>query len=234
VTIILDNQEKMMKKLIILCVFCLVLTIAAGCAFDELWKDLGGKSTTASAQGSGFTFNTSVGSDGAISPRLDFGTIYSKIFNHKLGDGDMMSLRISKSTLPYGSSSVGELNWDYAAKTRLKKTKIETHADGSITIEIDGLEVVDTESVAKYFEKTLSKQIDAMDLPAQARAFETLTKIREIAASDKEVNTRFNELANMTDKSLDALTAGEDPIDNRMIADEKMFRVLQKKLTSDK
>ena len=176
--------------------------------------------------GTGFKFTSSVDpSTGAVSPTLDFGSIYTYVFNHNPKDGDNMHLRVVKSTLPYGASGVGELNFDYASPARLKKSTIDFKVDGSFVITIDGIEVADVEPASKYAH-TIADTIIIMTPSAKAKAFETFTKLRAIASTQEDIKDRFLQLESMSDVALGAIIPGADPVDNRLVADEIFYRAL--------
>ncbi|MDD5598559.1 MAG: hypothetical protein PHV82_11495 [Victivallaceae bacterium] len=218
-----------MKKLFLFVVLAFIVLAAvvlmSGC--KSMFENIEQKSYNASVSGLGGKFTTAVDpATGTPCPSVDFGSLDTSVMSHKPGDGTQVNFTTQKS---FWGSEVGSQSCRINCKSGIKSMVIYAMAKGQTVVSLEEHDsTVTIDNTGKKFSSELASVVNKNTAETNAKIKEILANAREVDAANEKTKARFTELAAMSDTELFALTAGDDPVDNRLIGNEVLWRIINK------
>ncbi len=211
----------------------IAVVLLVGCNVTDNLKS---KSWNVGVSGIGGKITTAVDpSTGTPLPSVEVMETGGDVMSHKPGDGTQITITKQKSLW---SAETANKTVRINAKGGMKAFSYKEGADGSTEMNCEEHDTnVTTDDVtsttvgsatenAAAFKKQLAAIVakNKPDVNAKTRA--ALEKLRAVDAADPKLQARAAELAAMPDAQLSALKPGADAIDNRMLGDELLWRVI--------
>ncbi len=218
-----------MKKSLMMNVgILMVVVMSTGCT--SMFKNIEGKSYNISASGIGGKFTTAVDpATGTISPTINFGSLEGGVMSHKPGDGSQITFDTQKS---FWGGEIGSQTVKVNCKGGVKSMVISAVPQGATTVSLEEYDTdITTEdgTVATAFRDGVLASVNKNSAEANTKIKAMMVKVRADNAVDPKYKARFEELTKMPDEQLNAIKSGKDPVDNRLVGNEILWRVLTTK-----
>ncbi|MDD5697662.1 MAG: hypothetical protein PHH77_03510 [Victivallaceae bacterium] len=190
------------------------------------------KSYNAAISGLGGKFTTAVDpATGTPCPSVDFGSLDTSVMSHKPGDGTQVNFTTQKS---FWGSEVGSQTCRINCKSGIKSMIITAMPRGQTVVSLEEYDSsVTIDNTGKKFCSELTSIIGKNPAGINVKIKAMLAKAREADAANSKTKDRFVQLAAMSDAELSALKAGSDLVDNRLIGNEVLWRVINRNNTAE-
>jgi len=180
-------------------------------------------------------------STGTPLPSIELVEANGDIMSHKPGDGTQITYTMSKSMW---SGETASRTFRMNAKGGMKSFLMQIDANGNpvingeeydaniatedviaTAVNSENVNLIDPSTV-ETFTKGLSAALIKNNPEVNSKIKTMLIKERELCAENSKFKARFNELTKMPDAQLRSLKAGNDPVDNRIVGNETLWRVI--------
>jgi len=210
------------KVFIIVLAFLMLTVVLSGC--KSMFDNIKGKSYNVALSGLGGKFTTAIDpSTGTPCPSMDIGSIDSSIMSHVPGDGTQVSFVTQKS---FWGPEVGSQTCKINCKSGVKSMLITSMAKGQTIVYFEEYDT--TDKTAKKFSSELAAVVGKNSAKTNAKIKAMLAKIRKSDAANPKTKERFTKLSAMPDAELFIQKPSDDLIDNRLIGNEVLWRVINK------